>query len=265
MIALTEVSLQQDRQHGIGRVKDTVPVYDDPDYKPAKKLQGKVALIIGGDSGIGRAVAISYAKEGALLAIVYLDSDQDAQETKRCAERYDSEIFLLKGNIGNADFARSCVISTIEHFGQLDILVNTPDERYPHDKIVALTHEALKYMSQEAAIINTSTVSTSHNRANLNDYSDAKDAVSTFTRWLSNSSVLRGIRVNAVAPGSIWTSSIIAASNKEEISAFGKNTPMKRPGQPYELAPAYVYLACNDSSYMSGQTLYINGGEFVTS
>jgi NAD(P)-dependent dehydrogenase (short-subunit alcohol dehydrogenase family) len=263
MSALTEASQEQHRQHSIDITTGSAPVYDNPDYKPAKKLQGKVALIIAGERGIGRAVAIAYAKEGALLAIVYQDNDKDAEETKRCAESYDSEVFLLKGNIANIDFARSCVIDTIEYFGQLDILVNNSCEQSPKANVAALTAESLKYMYEGAAIVNTSPVTLHQGHPNFINYSDVKDAISVFTRTLSNSIVTRGIRVNAVAPGPVWTPFNISAFDEDETREFGRNTPMQRAGQPYELAPAYVYLACNDSSYMSGQTLYINGGKFI--
>jgi NAD(P)-dependent dehydrogenase (short-subunit alcohol dehydrogenase family) len=284
MTAPDKQSSQQHTQPGIEEVMDPAPVYDDPDYKAAKKLLGKVALITGGDSGIGRAVAIAYAKEGALLALAYLDEDRDANETKQCAERYGAEVILLKGDLGNTDFAKSCVTKTIEHFGQLDILVNNAGEQHPQEtpedisqaqliktfetnffSIVSLTLESLKYMSTGATIINTSSVTAFHGNPKLIDYSSTKGAITAFTRSLSNSIVPRGIRVNSVAPGPVWTPLIVSTFNEEEIASFGKNTPMERPGQPCEMAPAYVYLACNDSSYMSGQTLHINGGKFVAS
>lgn len=261
MISLTGLLRGKNRQQDLSKTTAPETVYDDPDYKPAKKLQGKVALIIGGERGVGRAIAIAYAKEGALLVIAHLDNDKDAEETKRCAEQYDSEVFLLKGDIGNTEFARSCVIDTIEHFGQLDILVNNSCEQYPKANVAALTAETLKFMYEGAAIINTSPVTLHPHHVN---YADTKDAIAVFTRTLSNSIATRGIRVNAVAPGSILTPLSLAECDEDEVRNFGRNTPMQRPGQPYELAPAYVFLACNDSSYMSGQTLHINGGQFIT-
>lgn len=238
-----------------------VPVYDDPEYKPARKLQGKVALITGGDSGIGRAVAIAFAKEGALLAIIYQDQDFDALETKRCAEQYHTEVFLIKGDIANHTFSTQSVLATVEHFGQLDILVNNTCEQHANTNVAPLTYASLKYMAAGAAIITTTPIALPETQQEFGGHASVE--MTDFIRALSNDVAPRGIRVNIVAPGSVLTPFTAANIIADEITILGQNTPMKRPGQPCELAPAYVYLACNDSSFMSGQTLHINGGEFI--
>ncbi len=258
---------------------DPAPIYDDPGYLPAGKLQDKVALITGGDSGIGRATAVAFAKEGASIAIVYLEEDRDADETANCAQRYGAQVLLLKGDIADVDFAKQCVIDTFEHFGTIDILVNNAGEQHRVEEpeeisyeqllrtfqtnffsFVTITQEALTVMREGGSIINTSSVTAYKGSPELIDYSATKGAITAFTRSLSIKIADRGIRVNAVAPGPIWTPLIPASFSAEQVEQFGKDTPMGRPGQPFELAPAYVYLACSDSSYVSGQTLHVNGG-----
>jgi len=270
---------EQDIQPGRESKMHPAPTYDDPQYKAAGKLQGKIALITGGDSGIGRAVTIAFAKEGAKIAIVYLEEDKDAQETKRCAERYGSEVLLIKGDIADVAFAKQCVNDAFKHYGQLDILVNNAGEQHiawepediSHDQllrtfqtnffsIVTITQEALEVMREGACIINTSSITAYKGNPDLIDYSATKGAITSFTRSLSTKIVGRQIRVNAVAPGPIWTPLIPASFSAEKVATFGQDTPMGRPGQPSELAPAYVYLACSDSSYVTGQTLHVNGG-----
>lgn len=258
------------------------PVYDDPQYKAAGKLKDKVALITGGDSGIGRATTIAFAKEGAKVAIVYLEEDKDAEETKACAEHYGAEILLIKGDIGDVEFAKQCVNDTFEHFGKLDILVNNAGEQHTafepeaisHEQLirtfqtnffsfVTITQEALTVMREGASIINTSSITAYRGNPDLIDYSSTKGAITSFTRSLSTKIVDRQIRVNAVAPGPIWTPLIPASFSADKVEQFGKDTPMGRPGQPFELAPAYVYLASSDSSYVTGQTIHVNGGTVI--
>lgn len=272
----------QDRQPGLEGNMTPAPKYDDDLYRAGGKLTDKVAIITGGDSGIGRAVAIAYAKEGAKVAIVYLDEDQDAQETQRCAEKYGGDILLLKGDLRDRTFIREIIDKTVERFGRIDILVNNAGEQHPVDEpemiteqqlektfqtnffsMVALSQAALEHLPAEGVIINTSSVTAYHGNPTLIDYSATKGAITAFTRSLATKLCERQIRVNAVAPGPIWTPLIPSTFSAEEVAKFGQNTPMKRPGQPCELAPAYVYLACNDSSYMTGQTLHINGGVIV--
>lgn len=273
---------EQDVQPGRENKMHPAPIYDDPQYKAAGKLKDKIALITGGDSGIGRAVTIAFAKEGAKIAIVYLEEDKDAQETKQCAERYGSDVLLLKGDITDVAFAKKCVNDAFKHYGQLDILVNNAGEQHTapepedisHDQlvrtfqtnffsIVTITQEALEVMREGACIINTSSITAYKGNPDLIDYSATKGAITSFTRSLSTKIVDRQIRVNAVAPGPIWTPLIPASFSAEKVANFGKNTPMGRPGQPSELAPAYVYLACSDSSYVTGQTLHVNGGTIL--
>ncbi|HEI8866225.1 SDR family oxidoreductase [Serratia sp. AKBS12] len=269
----------QDEQPGFENEMLPEPVYDDPAYRAGGKLEGKVAIITGGDSGIGRAATIAYVKEGAKVTVVYLDEDEDAKETKRCAAKYGGEILLLKGDLRDNSFVKQIVAKTIANFGKLDILVNNAGEQHPVDQpemiteeqlektfatnffsMVKLTQTALEYLPRDGAIINTSSVTAYHGNPDLIDYSATKGAITAFTRSLALKLCERGIRVNSVAPGPIWTPLIPASFGADKVAKFGKDTPMKRPGQPSELAAAYVYLASSDSSYMTGQTLHINGG-----
>ena len=271
---------KQDDQPGRESEMHPAPIYDDPNYQSADK----VALITGGDSGIGRATAISFAKEGAKIAIVYLDEDRDAEETQQCAEGYDVEVLLIKGDIGDVEFAKKCVTDTFEHFGKLDILVNNAGEQHtaaePEDitqeqmvrtfqtnffSIVTITLEALTVMGEGASIINTSSITAFKGNPDLIDYSATKGAITSFTRSLSTKIADRKIRVNSVAPGPIWTPLIPASFSADKVAKFGKSTPMGRPGQPFEVAPAYVYLASSDSTYVTGQTIHVNGGTIINS
>lgn len=273
---------EQDVQPGRESKMHPAPIYDDSNYKPAGKLQDKVALITGGDSGIGRATTIAFAKEGAKIAIVYLEEDKDAKETKQCAESYGAQVLLMKGDIGDTDFAKKCVNDAFKHYGKLDILVNNAGEQHTANEpenishgqlirtfqtnffsLVTITLEALTVMREGASIINTSSITAFKGNPDLIDYSATKGAITSFTRSLSGKIVNRQIRVNAVAPGPIWTPLIPASFSADKVAEFGKDTPMGRPGQPYELAPAYVYLASSDSSYMTGQTMHVNGGSIL--
>lgn len=260
------------------------PIFDDPSYLGCNRLKGKVALITGGDSGIGRAVAIAFAKGGAKLAISYLDQENDAKQTKDIIEGYGGECLLLSGDIKNKDVCNTLVQSTYKHYGALDILINNAAVQFPQNdfqniseqqlettfatnifSIFYLTQAALTYMKSGSSIINTTSITAYQGHPTLIDYSATKGAIVAFTRSLSQSLVGRGIRVNAVAPGPIWTPLIVSSFSKEEVAQFGKNTPMKRAGQPVELAPTYVYLASNDASYVTGQVLHVNGGTIIGS
>ncbi|PLR35434.1 NAD(P)-dependent oxidoreductase [Chimaeribacter californicus] len=272
----------QDQQPGREAPMEPKPLYDDQDYRAGGKLKEKVALVTGGDSGIGRAVTIAYAKEGAKVAIVYLEEDEDARETQRLAAQYGPEPLLIRGDLGDQAFATDAVEKTAAHFGGLDVLVNIAGEQHPQEtpeaisaeqlektfrtnffSMVYLVQAALKHLPEGGAIINTSSITAYRGNPKLIDYSSTKGAITAFTRSLSTNLLERGIRVNAVAPGPIWTPLIPSTFDEEHVSQFGLETPMKRPGQPSELAAAYVYLACKDSSYVSGQTIHINGGVVI--
>ena len=274
----------QDQQPGIEDEMTQRPETDYQEQSASGKLKDKVALITGGDSGIGRAVAVLYAKEGADVAVSYLNEHQDAEETKRLVEAQGRKCLLIPGDIGDEAFCRDAVERTIKELGKLDILVNNAAEQHPQDSIEKITAEqlertfrtnifsmffltkaALKHLKEGSAIINTCSVTAFKGSPQLLDYSSTKGAIVAFTRSLSQSLVEKGIRVNSVAPGPVWTPLIPSTFPPEKVAEFGKDVPMKRPGQPDEIAPAYVFLAAEDSSYMAGQTLHLNGGEVVNS
>jgi NAD(P)-dependent dehydrogenase (short-subunit alcohol dehydrogenase family) len=273
---------QQERQPGIESEMRPRPKAEDHAYKGCGKLNDKVALITGGDSGIGRAVAILYAKEGADISIVYLNEHGDAEETRRQVEEEGRRCLLIAGDVGDEAFCREAVERTVNELGRLDILVNNAAEQHPQDSIEKisaeqlertfrtnifsfffLTKAALRHLKEGAAIINTTSVTAYKGNPQLIDYSATKGAIVAFTRALSNSLVEKGIRVNGVAPGPIWTPLIPSTFPPEKVASFGANVPMKRAGQPEEVAPSYVFLASDDSSYISGQILHPNGGEVI--
>ena len=258
------------------------PIYDDVNCKGYGRLKGKIAIITGGDSGIGRAVAVSYAKEGCNVAIVYNIADDDANDTKMAIESYGGTAVLIKGNLKDSNFCKEVVDKTIKQFGSLDIIVNNAAIQNPQTNFEDITDEqlddtfrtniyamfyltraAMPYLKEGSSIINTSSVTAFKGSKDLVDYSAAKGAVTSFTRSLSQNLADKKIRVNQVAPGPIWTPLIPSTFDKLKVGTFGKNTPLKRPGQPVELAEAYVYLATDSSSYMTGQTIHINGGDIV--
>ncbi|WP_055108803.1 SDR family oxidoreductase [Paenibacillus ihumii] len=272
----------QNQRPGIEEEMNPRPNYEG-NYKAAGKLKGKVALITGGDSGIGRAVAVAYAKEGADVAIVYLNENEDAKQTKQEVEQEGRKCVLISGNLGDEAFAQQAVQQTVDELGGLDILINNAAEQHPQKDITDITAEqlertfrtnifamffvtkaAMPHLKKGSAIINTASVTAYRGNPQLIDYSATKGAIVSFTRALSMNIVgKKGIRVNAVAPGPIWTPLIPSTFDKEQVAKFGGDTPMQRPGQPEELAPAYVFLGSDDSSYISGQVLHINGGEIV--
>ncbi|MGB8954646.1 MAG: SDR family oxidoreductase [Tumebacillaceae bacterium] len=272
----------QNRQPGIESEMNPRPVFLQDTYQAAGKLQGKVALITGGDSGIGRAVAVHFALEGADVTVVYLDEHSDAKETRQHIESTGRRCLLLPGDIGDESFCNTVIEQTVREFGRLDILVNNAAEQHPQTSIANitaqqlertfrtnlfsffyLTRAALPHLQSGSTIINTASITAYHGHKELVDYSATKGAIVTFTRSLALQLADQGIRVNGVAPGPIWTPLIPSTFTADQVAKFGANTPMKRAGQPYELAPAYVYLASADSSYMSGQILHVNGGEIV--
>lgn len=251
-------------------------------YKAAGKLAGKKAIITGGDSGIGRAVAIGFAKEGADVAIIYLEEDTDAKVTQQKVEEEGRTCMLIRGDIGNAVFCREAVENAVKQLGGLDILVNNAAEQFSQESILDITDEqmestfrtnifamfyltkaALKHMKRGAAIVNTTSITAYQGAAHLIDYSSTKGAITSFTRSLAAQLAAKGIRVNGVAPGPIVTPLNPPLMDKKEWAQFGRDTKMKRPGQPDEVAPCFIFLASDDASYISGQVLHPNGGEIV--
>jgi len=274
----------QEQQPGIEAKMNPEPIYDDNNYTGSGKLVGKVALITGGDSGIGRAVAIAYAKEGAHVAIAYLDEHSDAEKTVNLIEGYGVKALGIATDLSDDENCQDVIDQVITAFGQLNIVVNNAGKQFPTKDFLKitpdqlqetfstnifsmfyLTQAALPHLSKGDAIINTSSVTAYRGSPHLIDYSATKGAITTFTRSLALNLVEKGIRVNAVAPGPIWTPLIPATFDKQEVEIAGDDTPMKRRGQPVENAAAYVFLASTDSSYMIGQTIHVNGGDFVTS
>lgn len=258
------------------------PISHDAIQAKDLKLRDKVAIITGGDSGIGRAVAIAFAKEGANSLIVYLKEDEDAKETQRLVEEQGRLCYILSGDIGDQLVCQRVVETAIEKFGKLDILVNNAAEQHPQKEITDissqqllqtfqtnifsffyLTQAAMPHLKTGAVIINTTSVTAYRGSPELLDYSATKGAIVTFTRSLSQQVVKKGIRVNAVAPGPVWTPLITSTFDKEKIKEFGKDQPLGRPAEPAEIAPCFVFLASNDSAFMTGQVLHPNGGEVV--
>lgn len=250
------------------------------DYKGMGRLKDKVALITGGDSGIGRAVAVHFAREGADVAIAYLEEDTDAKETCKMVESEGRKCLLLRGDLKDSAFCKKIVADTAKKFGRLDILVNNAAVQFPKNELTeisdeqvrktfqtnifsmfTLTREALAYLKEGSRIINTTSVTAYRGSHHLIDYSSTKGAITSFTRSLAKNLAKKKILVNGVAPGPIWTPLI--PSTFEKVAEFGKDTPLGRAGQPSEVAPAYVFLASEDASYITGQILHINGGEVV--
>jgi Dehydrogenases with different specificities (related to short-chain alcohol dehydrogenases) len=269
----------QSRQPGLEYLMVPVPISDNPGYRGSGKLEGKVAIVTGGDSGIGRAVCIGFAKEGADVAIAYLYEREDALETQRQVARYGRRCLLLEGDLRRPEFCREVVRKTVEVFGRLDILINNQGVQFPQTSILDIsdaqledtyrtnifpmfymTKAALPHLCAGSAIVNTASVTAYAGAPLLVDYSSTKGAVVSFTRSLSLQLIGAGIRVNAVAPGPIWTPLIVSSYSADYVKTFGLETPMKRAGQPFELAPTYVYLASDDSSFVTGQVLHVNGG-----
>ncbi len=258
------------------------PVADNLKVKGSGKLHNKVALITGGDSGIGRAVAILFAKEGADVAIVYYDEHTDAKDTQQMISQYGRKCLLIPGDLTKEKFCTSAVAKTIKQFGQIDVLVNNAAIHYESKRLEDITtaqllktfqtnifsmfwvtKAALKHMGNGSSIINTTSVTAYRGSGVLIDYAATKGAIVSFTRSLSSNLIEKGIRVNAVAPGPIWTPLIASSFEPKKVAKHGSDVPMKRAGEPVEVAPSYLFLACSDSSYITGQVLHPNGGEII--
>lgn len=251
-------------------------------YKGSDKLKGKVALITGGDSGIGRSVAVHFAREGANLAIVYFKEDKDAIKTKQLVEEEGKECIIISGDLKNIKFCENAVKKCVKAFGSINIIVNNAAVQFPNETLEKITpiqlhttfetniypyfyvtRFALPHLKEGDCIINTSSVTAYRGSEHLVDYASTKGAIVSFTRSLSAALADKKIRVNGVAPGPIWTPLIPASFDKDHVTVFGQNTPMGRAGQPSEVGPAFVYLASEDSSYVTGQFIHVNGGEMV--
>ncbi len=272
----------QDQQPGIEAEMKPKPRAEDEQYRGSGKLDGKVALITGGDSGIGRAAALAFAAEGADVSIVYLNEHEDAEETKRKVEEKGRRCLPIAGDVGSEGFCRDAVERTVRELGRLDVVVNNAAEQHEQEDLTGISAEqlertfrtnifsyffitkaALPHLSEGSAIINTTSVTAYRGSAHLMDYASTKGAIVAFTRSLSTNLAERKIRVNGVAPGPIWTPLIPASFPEDKVKSFGQDVPLGRPGQPEEVAPCYVFLASDDSSYMTGQVLHPNGGEVV--
>lgn len=274
---------KQDKQPGERKEMEPKPKFRAPEYKAAGKLQGKAAIVTGGDSGIGRSVALLFAREGADVCIPYHDEHEDAQEAKRIVEETGRRCLTLAGDVAKEAFCREIIDRTVREFGRLDILVNHAGVQYPQQSIADISAEqlertfkvnifaffhlvkaALPHLKKGSSIINTTSITAYKGHPILIDYAATKGAITAFTYSLAESLAGKGIRVNAVAPGPIWTPLIPASFSPEHTAKHGSNTPMGRAGEPEEVAPAYVYLASSaDSSYVTGQVIHVNGGMIV--
>lgn len=272
----------QDRQPGVESKMRPLPKSDDPEYRGSGKLAGRVALVTGGDSGIGRAVAIAFAKEGADVAIAYLDEHEDAKETIQRVEKAGRRGLSLAGDVGDPEQCLRFVDETVRKLGRLDVLVNNAGEQHPQKSIeditpdqldrtfrtnvyamFYLTSAALPHLGEGSAIVNTTSVTAYRGSPTLLDYAATKGAIVSFTRSLAENLADRKIRVNAVAPGPVWTPLIASTFEPERVAKFGSDVPLKRAGEPEEIAPSYVFLASSDASFMTGQVLHPNGGEII--
>lgn len=272
----------QSKQPGMEYMMDPLPIFDNPDYVGSGKLKDKVAIVTGGDSGLGRAACIAFVKEGAKVVIPYFNEHEDATFTKNYIEKLGGECMLLSGDISDKNFCKSIVNKTLERYGHIDILVNNAGVQYQQDDLSSisdeqfdkimkvnvygmfyLTREVLPHLSSGSSIINLSSVTTFYGDPQLIDYVTTKGAIVGFTRALARNLALKNIRVNAIAPGFFWTPLQPACWVKEKIPSLGCNSAMARGAMPYELAPTFVFLASDDSSFMTGQVIHNNGGEVM--
>lgn len=281
-LAKEKTPKKQDKQPGIEAEMHPAPQYIKETYLPSGKLKGKVALVTGGDSGIGRSVCVHFAEEGADIAIVYLNEDEDAEKTRDLVAIAGHSCLLIKGDVKDSNFCKEAVKKVVDQFGKINILVNNAGMQFPQENVKEITDEqlritfqtnifayfyfaeaALAHMHEGDCIINTTSVTAYRSSPSLIDYSSTKGAITTFTRSLATNLAEKKIRVNGVAPGPVWTPLIVSTFDEEKIKSFGSDTAMKRAGQPSELGPAYVFLASDDSSFITGQVIHVNGGEVV--
>lgn len=271
-------------QPGIEKDMNPAPIYSECNYiNDGKRLKNKIAIVTGGDSGIGRAISLAFAREGAKVIIIYLNESEDAKKTLELIEKENSEGLLIQGDIGSEDFCIEAIKTTVEKFGTIDILINNAGEQHTCTSITEITQDqlirtfktnvfgafymtkaALPHMKKGSSIINTTSITAYHGNKDLIDYSSTKGALTSFTRSLALNLAPKGIRVNAVAPGPVWTPLIPASFKKSKFQKFGSNTLFKRPAQPVELAEAYVFLASEGASFITGETIHVNG-EIVNS
>ena len=279
---ITFVAQHQNIQPGMEYEMKPNPIFEDPNYVPSGKLKDKVVIISGGDSGIGRAVSILFAKEGADIVISYLNEHDDANYTKKIVESYGRKCVLIPGDLRDEKLSTYIVDVTINTFGKIDILINNCGVQFPQNSILDISTKQLKdtfetniftffyltkavlpHLAPNSSIINTTSITAFDGKKNLIDYSSTKGAITVFTKSLALSLADQKIRVNAVAPGPIWTPLIPSSFTEKEVEIFGTETPLKRAGQPFELAPAYLYLASDLSRYVTGQIIHVNGGTIV--
>ncbi len=279
---LTFPAQHQSVQPGFEYEMNPLPISENPSYIPSGKLQNKVLVISGGDSGIGRAISILFAKEGADIVISYLNEHEDANYTKQLVENYGRKCILIPGDLRDENLSKYIADTAMNCFGKIDILINNCGVQFPQNSILDISSQQLKdtfetniftffyltkavlpYLQANSSIINTTSITAFDGKKNLIDYSSTKGAITVFTKSLALSLADQKIRVNAVAPGPIWTPLIPSSFNEQEVEIFGTDTPLKRAGQPFELAPAYLYLASDDSRYVTGQIIHVNGGSIV--
>lgn len=279
---ITFPAQHQEIQPGLEYKMTPQPIFEDPNYKPSGKLQDKVVVISGGDSGIGRAISVLFAKEGANLVISYLNEHEDANYTKQVVESYGRKCLLIPGDLRDEQLSSKIATTTMDYFGKIDILINNCGVQFPQNSILDISSKQLKdtfetnifsffyltkailpYLEANSSIINTTSITAFEGKKNLIDYSSTKGAITVFTKSLALSLADQKIRVNAIAPGPIWTPLIPASFSAQEVEIFGTDVPLKRAGQPFELAPAYLYLASDDSRYVTGQIIHVNGGSIV--
>ena len=279
---LTFPKQHQDIQPGMEYQMSPLPIFENPNYIPSGKLQDKVVIISGGDSGIGRAVSVLFAKEGANIVINYLNEHEDANYTKQIVESYGRRCLLIPGDLRDEGLSSYIAKTTLEVFGKIDVLINNCGVQFPQNSILDISSKQLKdtfetnifsffyltkavlpYLDANSSIINTTSVTAFEGKKNLIEYSSTKGAITVFTKSIAWSLADQKIRVNAVAPGPIWTPLIPSSFSENEVEIFGTDVPLKRAGQPFELAPAYLYLASDDSRYVTGQIIHVNGGSMV--